>query len=552
MTSYRFKRRAFLGAAGGAVGLKVMFRNLEASGQTASSPPRFLYSMWPVGIVAGASEALWKPTSGTINGSPALKPFADAGLDADMTVIRGLTLVQGPPSCAGGDTRGLIKLATGVDPGSVCRASDTGGDDGIAVGPSIDQILLKNVAALQAPGARFANAICDSRVDTGEISAQCLSYSDATQAVTTRNGTTTAQNIPNFPTLSPLALYNSLFGSFVPGTCSTGGQGGGGSGGTGGTGGATQVAPAMLKQLVLRKSVLDYALEEVNQMKTLVPSGAKNRLDIHAQAIRDIEGQVNGTINNLLGPNSGGVAGRSGAGGGSGGAGGGSGGAGAGCPQCTFPSPPPDASGKSGSPGNQYGAGQDMGGSDDGPVHEQVAGLHMDILRAAMVCDLIRVATFQFSPATNHVAFGGLFPGDNRFFQHHPTSHRIGTADTLASSTVAGLTAVAQFLYNVEVWLFTRHANNLAKWKGQLDGYGNNLLDHTVVPFVTNIAACGHEQTNVPAMIIGGKALGFDHKQYVSGSYTVNQFFGTIGQTYGYTNAGPVGAPIPGLWTQPA
>ena len=77
MISYRFRRRAFLAAMSGGVGLKIMLRNLESSAAGARSPARLLVTHWPVGIVAGKDEALWKPTSGSVGGSPALKPFAD-------------------------------------------------------------------------------------------------------------------------------------------------------------------------------------------------------------------------------------------------------------------------------------------------------------------------------------------------------------------------------------------------------------------------------------------------------------------------------------------
>ncbi len=49
--SYRFSRRSFLSAIGGAVGLHVMLRNLEALAQGATSPPRFLLTHWPVGTL---------------------------------------------------------------------------------------------------------------------------------------------------------------------------------------------------------------------------------------------------------------------------------------------------------------------------------------------------------------------------------------------------------------------------------------------------------------------------------------------------------------------
>jgi len=529
MMSYRFRRRAFLAASGG-LGLKVLLRNLEAAAQTTASPARFLLTHWPVGIVAGSNDSLWAPTSGSAGGSAALKPFLDAGLDTAMSVFRGLSIGQlSSGGCAGSHEGGTPKMTTGVNLITGCRASDSEGDDGVAGGPSIDQILLTNVPALKAPmgGQGYANAICDSRVDTAEIGAQCLSYAYSTEPVLDDSRVSRMQNHPNMPTLSPLALYNSLFGNFVPT------MGPAADAGTSGPDMAAQAA--LVKQLAMKKSVLDFALEEINQMGTMAPSIAKNRLDTHASAIRSVESSITASLQNI-GTSTGGGGGLTVN------------------PACTTkPMAPPNVTGSSGSPGNQYGGNRDVGTVDDTAVHVQVAGLHMDVLRAAMVCDIIRVGTFQFSPGTNHIALKGFYPNNlTGIFQHHPVSHRIGTAQTTASNTVAALDPNAGFLFNVMVWYFGLHAQNLLKWKNQMDGFGNSLLDYTVVPFVTEVAATGHEQSNIPAMIIGGTKLGFLGGKYLRGNYTVNQFFGTLGQAFKYTNMGPVGAPIPGVWTAPA
>ena len=56
----------------------------------------------------------------------------------------------------------------------------------------------------------------------------------------------------------------------------------------------------------------------------------------------------------------------------------------------------------------------------------------------------------------------------------------------------------------------------------------------------------------MPAMIIGGKRLGFVHNQYVTTKLPINQVWGTIAQAYGYASTiSPFGAPIAGLWTNP-
>ena len=44
MISYRFRRRAFITGVSGAIGLKIMLRNLEGSAQGMRSPPRNLFS----------------------------------------------------------------------------------------------------------------------------------------------------------------------------------------------------------------------------------------------------------------------------------------------------------------------------------------------------------------------------------------------------------------------------------------------------------------------------------------------------------------------------
>src|SRR5262249_15051789 len=117
VTSYRFRRRAFIAAMSGGVGLKIMLRNLEGSAQGVPWPARLLVTHWPLGIVCGSSDALWKPTAGSVGGSPGLKPFADAGLGPDMTVIRGLSTTHLNANGGGGHEAGTVLLMTGRDAG---------------------------------------------------------------------------------------------------------------------------------------------------------------------------------------------------------------------------------------------------------------------------------------------------------------------------------------------------------------------------------------------------------------------------------------------------
>lgn len=52
MQSYRFARRSFLASIGGAFGLEILLRNMEASAAgMGGPPPRFLMMHWPVGTL---------------------------------------------------------------------------------------------------------------------------------------------------------------------------------------------------------------------------------------------------------------------------------------------------------------------------------------------------------------------------------------------------------------------------------------------------------------------------------------------------------------------
>jgi hypothetical protein len=534
MMSYKFKRRSFLRGVGGAVGLKIMLRNMEASAQGAKSPPRLLITHWPVGTVI--PDFIPKPSTNpaipsNVN-SPILMPFATAGLGGDMTVLFGVTTSRLPTNGGGGHEGGTVVMMTGVGaPGT--RAGETEGDDAFAGGPSMDQIFLKNVTALQQKGNKaangFENAICDSRVDFAEVSTQCLSYGYATTSVTPVSGTIRVQNSPQLPTLRPLDLYTNLFGSFMAPT-------GGG------------LTAAMIKALKERKSVLDFSLREINQLETLAPSSERSKLEIHAQAIRDIETQISNQLNGM----------------------------GTGTSNCMPPAMPPPVSGGAADKANHNDYGNPKTTTADDTLHAMIGQLHMGIIKAAFVCDIIRVATFQWSPGTNHVAFQNQFPGETgTIYMHHPESHKIGSPDTLVTGT--GRNPIVGFLTNVQTWYNQQMANILAGWKTTTDGMGGNLFDNTIIPYVTEVAATGHEHVNMQAMLFGGKALGFKQGQYLGGqtiptnvaaaggiNRPLNDLWLTVAQAFGLsTSSAPLNAeqfvkntggwtgPIAGLWAAP-
>ena len=294
------------------------------------------------------------------------------------------------------------------------------------------------------------------------------------------------------PEISPLMQYTNLFSGFMPGTTGTGGAGGGGQAGSGGAAARHQpVADAMLKKLVGRRSVLDFSVEELNQLKRLAPSEARNKLSIHTDAVLAAESAVTNAINTGY-PNPRG-----------GGGGGGTGREAAAraraatrpvaAPAATQPAAPPNVvgHGRSHERRRERLRQPDRRMQDDAPVHAQAGALHLDVLKAAFVCDLIRVGTYQWSPGTNHVGFA-LYPGHDPAVpappdqpqDRHGRHHRVRDARGVeprprsSSSTCTAGTSRA-----------TPRTSPI--WKNTVDGCGNSLLDFTCVPFLTEVQACG-------------------------------------------------------------
>jgi hypothetical protein len=527
MSTYRLARRNFIAGLGGAIGLKIMLRNLEAMAQGATSPPRFLMMHFPV----GTQQFHFLPTGTGTNFtfSRILKPFEP--LKAETIILYGLRDHQ-QVVCGGGHEAGTPLTTTGARvPG--CRANGGEGDDGVAGGPSLDQILLKNVPALQRPGAGYINTICDARVDSLETSTQCLSYAPTMTPVQNTSGTSIQEATPLTPYLKPIESYNKLFSTFVPGIPDGGTTGGGADAG---------VNLTLLKALKERRSVLDFAMRELARIKTLAPGDQAQKIESHTTAIRNMEQVVTNQINAM----------------GDGGTGGGGGSV-----ACSKPTAPAaDLFGKTGS---RFDYSNPITTVADELIHEQVGIAHAAIIQAAFQCDIIRVATFQWSPGTNHVSFSGMHM-DGKTHMHHPESHKVQQGGFWNGSppTDATQLGIFDFCASVSTWYNQKTADIITKFKNATDSFGGNLLDHTVIPYITEVAEANHSRSPKPALIFGGRKLGMVGGQFQRFT-TVrphNDLWMTIAQAYfgmvpafatiapTFDTSGGVAA-IPGLWAKP-
>jgi hypothetical protein len=525
MMSYRFARRSFLASIGGAFGMKIMLRNIEASAAGPVTPaPRFLMMHWPVGTIRTQFIPMGTGTSYTTSKTAQgpgyiISPFDTPELRPRTIIIHGMSMNGISSGNGGGHESGTPMATTGANcPGT--RDNQGEDDDGCAGGPSWDQILLKNVpalarrdAAMNIIGPGYANAICDARIDSYETSTRTLSYSHTRQSIASaRPGGMIMENAPNPPTLAPLELYNKLFMGFTPG------------------GGMTdENAIRLLKH---RRSCLDYSIRELERMNTLVPASERVKIEAHTEAIRKIERQLTEQINN---PTTGAA--------------------------CMLPAMP--AQSLMGGMGSKFDYNNPTASKSDEMVHEQIGLAHAGILRAAFQCDIIRVATFQWSPGTNHVSFTGLDPNSpSTIYMHHPLSHRVGSASFFNGARPTTDAYIWDAMVNANRWYFQKTADIINTFRTATDAMGNNLLDYTVIPMVTEVAEAAHTRNGHAALIFGGQALGMQGGQYVNSSAMHNAFWVTVAQAYLGANVSSAlsaeayvksGAnPISGLWRAPA
>ena len=476
MSSYRFARRSFIASIGGAFALEVLLRSMESAAAGGTSPARMLLTHFPIGTYKQSYLPTGTQTNFTL--SPILLPFES--LKSDMIALYGFADRLNCPG-GGGHEAGTPFTTTGASsPGT--RANGGEGDDGVAGGPSFDQIFLKRVPGLKQSGAGYINTLADARVDSLETSTQCLSYGEGitgtenyqTRSIKAANpGGNITEYTPNLPELSPANAYAKLFSNFIPG------------------GSTPANNEAALKALKARKSVLDHALRELAALKALAPSGEADKIDAHASAVREAEKQLSDQIMN--GATGGGAV-------------------------CTVPTAPdPSLKGQSGSKNNY---GNEGSATSDEDVHERIGKAHAAVILAAFQCDIVRVASFQWSPGTNHVSFKGKYPADpTKSFMHHPMSHRITSQSFYNGAPQTGTSADAslyQFLVSINAWYNQKTADILSTFKAAKDGFGNSVLDYTVVPYLTEVGDPSHARGPKPSLIFGGKALGMKGGQFLN------------------------------------
>jgi hypothetical protein len=98
-------------------------------------------------------------------------------------------------------------------------------------------------------------------------------------------------------------------------------------------------------------------------------------------------------------------------------------------------------------------------------------------------------------------------------------SHRITSQSFYNGAPQTGTSADAslyQFLVSINTWYNQKTADILNLFKTAKDGFGNSLLDYTVVPYLTEVGDPSHARSPKPSLIFGGKALGMKGGQFLN------------------------------------
>ncbi|CAN93474.1 MULTISPECIES: DUF1552 domain-containing protein [Sorangium] len=418
--SYGWSRRRFLQGIGAAAGLVTVLKGLESAAEGAAPPRRLLIVQRPVGTVY---ENYWPQGNGTnFTLSRILTPFE--AMKSRMVVMRDLKLPH-EGSVGGGHERGTVLMCTGTRTKQLYPGN--GGDDPMAEAPSIDQLLVKQSAELQGTPIASLQVSCDNRADTPEVSTRHMSYSGA--------------RAPMKPYYQPLEVYRRVFGTLMPG------------------GPTDENLDALNRARLQKKSVLDFALKDLQRLQSLAPSSQREALEGHAAAIREVEKEFDADPRDPA--------------------------------SCGVPQEPEtiEVSGHI----DPYGSSHVVSERDD-VKHARIGALHFAVIKAAFRCDLTRVVTFQWSPGTNHVSFGELWPPNSAIFKvHHTTSHDPDTPDTL------------EFLTRVEEFYAGHVAGFLKELAETKDVAGGTLLDTTLVPYITEVGTRHHNWDKMAWVLFGGE-----------------------------------------------
>jgi hypothetical protein len=402
-------RRTFLRLVGGstvALGVgRVLTRAGQALAQSAGAR-RLIIFYFPDGVAARSQDgepSAWRPSGGEASFTLGAQLGPLERVRRHCLFLGGLTMGQ---TDAGSHSGGAKKLLTGVDGGG---------------GESIDQYLARTVGASSPWRHLYLGVMANQNNASGD---KHIVYPSA------------GRTIP--PEDDPRRAFERVFGAAAGGG-STGNPGGGGA------------RPS------IDRSVLDNALAEVRGLRDGLAGDERAKLELHLEALRDLERRVGATQPTPSAP-----------------------------PSCGVP------------PGGL--AALDPSGLYDPRNFPANLRLQLDIMVQAMACGLTRVGTVQCSHHTSELIMS-RFPGvdfsDPGFdMRSHQASH-YGPRHDPARREYRDFVAQRR-------WFVDQFAYLIDQLAARPEGDGT-MLDHSLLWLCTEVSDGNlHSHDDMPFVLAGG------------------------------------------------
>jgi len=442
------RRRLFQlgGAAALTLPLAKYARRARATGGNVAK--RFIVFYFPDGI-PGVSQngdpSLWDPNGPVL--AP-LQPYA-----SQVVFFKGLSM---GPTDSGSHPGGAKKMLTATDGGN---------------GISLDRRLASTVGANDPFDMLYLGAQVNGDNPSGDM---FISY--------VAPGSTTP------PEDDPVAAFARVFG----GVGSSGGSGGG-------SGSGTNTALAMREV-----SVLDNAAEEIQALESQLGATEKNKLDLHLQAVHEVEQRIQALA--------------------SGGGGGAS---------CSMPS--------------INASGIDSTTLYTPELFPQILQAQTDLMIQAMACGMTRVGVIQSSHHTSNLIMSRFANTDlytpNFDMRSHQASHYGASHDP---------TNIQYADYVLQVtWWVQQYAYILQQLQAIPEGNGT-MLDNSLVLLCTEICDGNtHLHDDMPFVLAGGgggaiktgQTLAFDYHRHADLLLAIGNAMGDSMTYFGDSSSGP----LPGL-----
>jgi len=212
------------------------------------------------------------------------------------------------------------------------------------------------------------------------------------------------------------------------------------------------------RRLVLRKSALDVAAADLRELGSRLGPSERAKLDAHAQALRTVEDRLSDQL-----------AGR--------------------------PGPGATCGAKPALPRDFTDTAPALLVDDESAVPDLVRN-HLDLIVAALACDVTRVATLQLGYAGGNWKFDWIGIGED----HHLLAHK-------DRSDAGNDPIVTEKIVRLNRW-YAGQVAYLARALDAIPDGSGSLLDQTLIVWANEFGRGDHNQDNVPIVFIGGAGFG--------------------------------------------